>query len=190
MESLFREERNWKRTRGQWPYRPAATRAMRNRHVMLYDLNYLNIYHSKWPLRLITPGIHVHIASNRHFGGSEAMTASKWHQRSYDLRFDISNLYYPSIYVHVASNSHFGGVWGHGGLQMTSEVTSDLGNELSDLNYLCTHGFVASISSNSMKFTEKEAKYDPLTCVASPQVKTAEYHFLCPWTIMSVSTVS
>ena len=104
--------------------------------------------------------------------GSEAMTASKWHQRSYDLRFDISNLYYPSIYVHVASNSHFGGVWGHGGLQMTSEVTSDLGNELSDLNYLCTHGFVASISSNSMKFTEKEAKYDPLTCMASPQVKT------------------
>ena len=27
-----------RRTRGQWPYRPAATRAMRNRHVMLYDL--------------------------------------------------------------------------------------------------------------------------------------------------------
>ena len=27
-------------TRGQWPYRPAATRAMRNRHVVLYDLNY------------------------------------------------------------------------------------------------------------------------------------------------------
>ena len=26
-------------TRGQWPYRPAATRAMRNRLVVLYDLN-------------------------------------------------------------------------------------------------------------------------------------------------------
>ena len=26
-------------TRGQWPYRPAAKRAMRNRHVVLYDLN-------------------------------------------------------------------------------------------------------------------------------------------------------
>ena len=26
-------------TRGQWPYRPPATRAMRNRHVVLYDLN-------------------------------------------------------------------------------------------------------------------------------------------------------
>ena len=115
--------------------------------------------------------------------GLEAMTASKWHQRSYDLRFDISNLYYPSIYVHVASHSHFG-------LLMTSEVTSDLGIELSDLDYLCSHGFVASKTSNSMKFTEKEAKYDPLTCVASPQVKTAEYFFLCPWTIMSVSTVS
>ena len=32
-----------RRTRGQWPYIPASTRAMRNRHVMLYDLNYLNI---------------------------------------------------------------------------------------------------------------------------------------------------
>ena len=26
-------------TRGQWPYIPASTRAMRNWHVMLYDLN-------------------------------------------------------------------------------------------------------------------------------------------------------
>ena len=26
-------------TRGKWPYRPAATRAMRNRLVVLYDLN-------------------------------------------------------------------------------------------------------------------------------------------------------
>ena len=26
-------------TRGQWPYRPAAARAMRNRLVVLYDLN-------------------------------------------------------------------------------------------------------------------------------------------------------
>ena len=26
-------------TRGQWPYRPAATRAMRNRLVVPYDLN-------------------------------------------------------------------------------------------------------------------------------------------------------
>ena len=60
---------------------------------------------------------------------------------------------------------------------MTSEVTSDLGIELSDLDYLCTHGFVASISSNSIKFTEKkkEAKHDPLTCVASPQVKMLGY---------------
>ena len=31
------------KTRGRWPYIPALTRAMRNRHVMLYYLNYLNI---------------------------------------------------------------------------------------------------------------------------------------------------
>ena len=42
-------------TRGQWPFRPAATRAMRNRHKMLYDLYYLEIY--------------VHIAKNSHFVG-------------------------------------------------------------------------------------------------------------------------
>ena len=42
-------------TRGQGPLRPAATRAMRNKHVMLYDLHYLGIY--------------VHIAYKSHFGG-------------------------------------------------------------------------------------------------------------------------
>ena len=30
----------WGQTRGRWPYRSAVTRAMRNRHVMLYDLIY------------------------------------------------------------------------------------------------------------------------------------------------------
>ena len=41
---------------------------------------------------------------------SEAMAASKRPQRSYDLRFDISNLDYPGIHAHIASNSHFGGL--------------------------------------------------------------------------------
>ena len=61
-------------TRGQWPYRPASTRAMRNKHVMLYDLNYLSKYLTPFDLRfeisnLDYPGIHVHIASNRHLCG-------------------------------------------------------------------------------------------------------------------------
>ena len=38
---------------------------------------------------------------------------------------------------------HFGGLWGHGGLQMTSEVTYDLRFELSDLNDLYSHAFLA-----------------------------------------------
>ena len=67
---------------------------------------------------------------------SEAMAASKQPRRSYDLRFEISNLNYPGIIVHVASNSHFGGLGGHGGLQTASEVTSGLGIKISDLNYL------------------------------------------------------
>jgi len=49
---------------------------------------------------------------------SEAMVASKQPQRSYDLRFDISNHDYPGIHEHIASN----GLRGHDGLQMTSEV--------------------------------------------------------------------
>ena len=53
--------------------------------------------------------------------------------------FEISNLNYPGIYVHVASNSHLGGLWG----QMTSEVTSDLKIELSDLDYLGSHASLA-----------------------------------------------
>ena len=47
-------------TRGQWPYTPASTRAMRNRHVVLYDLNYPRFEISN----LEYPGIHVHIVSN------------------------------------------------------------------------------------------------------------------------------
>ena len=35
---------------------------------------------------------------------SEAKAASKLPQRSYDLRFEISNLDYPGIHVHNASN--------------------------------------------------------------------------------------
>ena len=71
---------------------------------------------------------------------SEAMAASKCPQGSYDLRFDISNLDYPGIHVHIASNS----LRGHGGLQTTSEVTSDLKIQLSDLNYLCSHASLPS----------------------------------------------
>ena len=71
---------------------------------------------------------------------SEAMVASKRPRRSYDLRFDISNLDYPGIHVHIA----FKGLRGHGSLQTTSEVTSDLKIQLSDLNNLCYHASLAS----------------------------------------------
>ena len=38
--------------------------------------------------------------------------------RSFDLKFEISNLYHLGIHVYIASN----GLWGHGDLLMTSEV--------------------------------------------------------------------
>ena len=88
------------RTRGQWPLRPAATSARRNRHVMLYDLYYLEIY--------------VHIAYNSHFGGllghGGLKMASMASEFKFDLRFEISNLNYPGMDVHVATNSNFGGL--------------------------------------------------------------------------------
>ena len=63
---------------------------------------------------------------------------------NFNIILDTSNLNYPGIHVHVAFNSHLGGLLGHDGLQMTSEVTSDLKIELSDLNYPCSHASVAS----------------------------------------------
>ena len=78
-------------TRGQWPYIPASTRAMRNRHVVLYDLNY--------PSKYITPNdLGGHLTSDLKSAtlitlvsmcilpriailvASEAMVASKWPQ--------------------------------------------------------------------------------------------------------------
>ena len=106
------------RTRGQWPNIPASTRAMRNRHVVLYDLNY--------PSKYITPNdLGGHLTSDFKSAtlitlvsmcilpltASEAMAASKRPQRSYDLRFDISNHDYPGIHEHIASN----GLRGHDG---------------------------------------------------------------------------
>ena len=44
------------------------------------------------------------------------MATSKRPRRSFDLRFEISNLDYPGIHVHIASN----GLRGHGDLLMTS----------------------------------------------------------------------
>ena len=79
------------------------------------------------------------------------MVASKRPQRSYDLRFDISNLDYPGIHVHIASN----GLRGHGGLKTTLEVTSDLKIQLSDLDYICFHVPLASKGLCEMNCNEE-----------------------------------
>ena len=60
------------------------------------------------------------------------------------LGIEISNLNYPGIQVYVALHSHIDGLNGYNSLQMTSEVTSDLTFELSDLNYSCYHASLAS----------------------------------------------
>ena len=77
---------------------------MRNRHVVLYDLNY--------PSKCITPNdLGVNLTSDLKSAtlitlvsmcilpltASEAMVASKQPLRSYDLRFEISNLEYPEV---------------------------------------------------------------------------------------------
>ena len=120
---------------------------MRNRYLGLYDLNY--------PSKYITPNdLGVNLTSDLKSAtfitlvsmcilpitASEAMAASKQPLRSYDLSFEISNLEYPGIHVHIVSN----GLRGHGSLQTTSEVTSDLKIQLSDLDYLCSHASLAS----------------------------------------------
>ena len=104
---------------------------MRNRHVVLYDLNN--------PSKYITPNdLGGHLTSDLKSAtlitlvfmcilpltASEAMAASKPPQRSFDHRFEISNPDYPGIHVHIASNGLQGhdSLRGRGGLQTTSEV--------------------------------------------------------------------
>ena len=71
------------------------------------------------------------------WGHGDLMATSTASDIEFDLRFEIRSLIYPGNYVHVASNHQFVGLWGHGGLQMTSEVASDLKFEISGLNTLC-----------------------------------------------------
>ena len=64
---------------------------------------------------------------------------------NFKLRFEISNLNYPGNYVYVVLNTLFGGLRGHEGLQMTSEVATDLKFEISGLNNPCSSASLASI---------------------------------------------
>ena len=78
----------------------------------------------------------------------------------FDLIFEISNLDCPGIHVHVASNSHIVDLRGHGSLQTASEVTNGLGIELSGLNNLCSHAFLASNCPYGLN--RKDTNIDPL----------------------------
>ena len=98
---------------------------MRNRQVVLYDLNYPSKY-------ITTNDLRGHLTSDLKSAtlitlvsmcvlpltASKAMASSKRPQRSFDLRFEISNPDYPGILVPIASN----GLRGHGDLKTTSEV--------------------------------------------------------------------
>ena len=101
----------------------------------------------------------------------------RWSNLTSDLKsVTLINLVFMCILLQtaflVASEAN-GGLWGHGGLQITSEITSDHGIELGDLNYLCSHVFLASKGLHELNATQAEEEvYDPLTCVASPQAKT------------------
>ena len=64
---------------------------------------------------------------------------------NFKLRFEISNLNYPGNYVYVVLNTLFGCLRGHEGLQMTSEVATDLKFEISGLNNPCSRASLASI---------------------------------------------
>ena len=63
--------------------------------------------------------------------------------------------------MQFGSNGNFVVLWGYGDLQMTSRVTSDLKFELTDLNYLCYHAFLASEYFLEMIKRKEEADYHP-----------------------------
>ena len=166
-------------TRGQWPYRPASKRAMKNKHMMLHDFNYF--------------GTNVYIAYNSHLNGIWGHyglpTASMASKVKYDPRFETSNLNYHGIDVHIDYNSFLGGLWGHGGLQMpsiASEVKFDLRFEISNHIYPGFHVHVASYSHfggfwgcGGLQMTS-EATYDL-------SFEFSELNYLCPMLLWPVN---
>ena len=72
---------------------------------------------------------------------SEAMVTSKRPQRSFDLRFDISNPDYPGIHVHIASN-------GPEAMAASKQPqrSYDLRFDISNLDYPGIHAHIASNS--------------------------------------------
>ena len=74
----------------------------------------------------------------------------------FDNKIEVWNLKYPDIHVHITSDCHVGGLWGHCGLQKTSEVKANLKIELSDLNFLCSHASLACKGFLEMIQTDKQ----------------------------------
>ena len=74
---------------------------------------------------------------------SEAMVVSKQPRRSFDPRFELSNLDYPGINVNIASNNlqRAPRLWRP---QTPLEARSDLKIQLSDLDYICYHASLPS----------------------------------------------
>ena len=69
---------------------------------------------------------------------------------------------------------HYGSLRGHYSLQIASEVKSDLRFEISDLSYIYVPNIkITSIVQRWLNWQAKEENYDPLACVALPQVKMA-----------------
>ena len=92
---------------------------------------------------------------------------------NFKLRFEISNLNYPGNYVHVVLNTLFGGLRGHEGLQMTSEVATDLKFEISGLNNPCSSASLASIvlCLTNLDGKKERSQISSIDLLASPQVK-------------------
>ena len=127
---------------------------------MLYDFNYF--------VACVKITYYCHL--NGLWGHDGLQTASIASQVIFDWRFEITDVNYPGIYVHAASNRDLGDLWGNGGLQMASEVKSDLKFELSDLNFICCNVYLINLYlkksiSKEEEEEEEEAKVDMLTCV-------------------------
>ena len=65
----------WRQTRGQWPYRPVSTRAMRNKLVTLFDFHYF--------------GIHVNVAHNAHLSGIWGQDSLQMDSLAWGVKLDL-----------------------------------------------------------------------------------------------------
>ena len=109
------------------------------------------------------------------------------------LGFELSSISYPGIHVQIAFNGQFGGLWGHGSLQMASEIKHDIRLGKNNLDYPGVHVLCMlpiSIDSHFVGLWGYGRRQNPSEVIAGPGIEVSDLNYLCHYASLASGAFS